>query len=60
MKKIVLTILNLVKSSYGLSMKRIRYVVSLNYEEEIEKMLSLLDINSVKKVLDTKQEKNKK
>ena len=60
MKKIVLAILNLVKSSYGLSMKRIRYVVSLNYEEEIEKMLSLLDINSVKKLLDTKQEKNKK
>lgn len=60
MKKIVLAILNLVKSSYGLSMKRIRYVVSLNYEEEIEKMLSLLDINSVKKLLDTKQEKSKK
>ena len=56
----MLVILNLVKSSYGLSMKRIRYVVSLNYEEEIEKMLSLLDINSVKKLLDTKQEKNKK
>lgn len=60
MKKIVLAVLNLVKSSYGLSMKRIRYVVSLNYEEEIEKMLSLLDIDNVKKLLDTKQEKNKK
>ena len=60
MKKIVLAILNLVKSSYGLSMKRIRYVVSLNYEEEIEKMLSLLDVESIKKFIDLKQEKNKK
>lgn len=41
-------------------MKRIRYVVSLNYEEEIEKMLSLLYIESVKKLIDLKQEKDKK
>ena len=41
-------------------MKRIRYVVSLNYEEEIEKMLSLLDTESVRKLIDLKQEKNKK
>lgn len=60
MKKIVLAILNLVKNSYGLSRKRIRYVVSLNYEEEIEKMLSLLDVESIKKLIDLKQEKNKK
>ena len=60
MKKIVLAVLNLVKSSYGLSMKRIRYVISLNYEEEIEKMLSLLDTESVRKCIDLKEEKNKK
>ncbi|NBJ92191.1 ISAs1 family transposase [bacterium 1xD42-62] len=39
MKKIVLSILSLVKSSYKLSMKKIRYVLSLDYENEIEKML---------------------
>ena len=48
MKKIALSILRLVKESYKISMKRIRYELSLDYEEGIEKMLSLLDINSVK------------
>lgn len=51
MKKIVLAILNLVKESYKISMKRIRYELSLDYENEIEKMLSMLDIESVSKVL---------
>ena len=41
-------------------MRGLVYVVSLNYEEEIEKMLSLLDIESVKRILDSKQGKNKK
>ncbi len=36
MKKIVLSILSLVKSSYKLSMKKIRYVLSLDYENEID------------------------
>lgn len=51
MKKIVLAILNLVKESYKISMKRIRYELSLDYENEIEKMLSMLDIESVKNAL---------
>ena len=53
MKKIALSILRLVKESYKISMKRIRYELSLDYEEGIEKMLSLLDINSVKNALQT-------
>lgn len=51
MKKIALSILNLVKESYKISMKRIRYELSLDYENEIEKMLSMLDMESVKKTL---------
>ncbi len=38
----------MVKESYKISMKRIRYELSLDYEDGIEKMLSLLDIESVK------------
>lgn len=51
MKKIALAILSLVKESYKISMKRIRYELSLDYENEIERMLSMLDIESVKKAL---------
>lgn len=54
MKKIVMSVLKLGKESYGISMKRIRYVLSLNYEEEIEKMLSMLDMESVKKAFESK------
>ena len=54
MKKIVLSILSLVKSSYKLSMKKIRYILSLDYENEIEKMLSMLDVDSIKEALESK------
>ena len=54
MKKIVLSILSLVKSSYKLSMKKIRYVLSLDYENEIERMLSMLDVDSIKEALESK------
>ena len=52
MKKIVLSILKLVKESYKLSMKRIRYELSLDYENGVERMLSMLDIESIKQVLE--------
>lgn len=51
MKKIVMSVLRLVKESYKLSMKRIRYELSLDYENGVEKMLSMLDIDSIKKAL---------
>lgn len=54
MKKIALAILGLVKESYKLSMKRIRYELSLDYENEIEKMLSMLDMDSVSRALESK------
>ena len=52
MKKIVLSILKLVKESYKLSMKRIRYELSLDYENGVERMLSMLDIESIKQALE--------
>ncbi len=55
MKKIALAILGLVKESYKISMKRIRYELSLDYENEIEKMLSMLDMESVQKALYPKE-----
>ena len=41
---------------YVKSMKRIRYELSLDYENEIEKMLSMLDVDSIKKALEPKGE----
>lgn len=60
MKKIVMAILNTVKSSYKLSMKRIRYELSLDYENEAEKLLSLLDIDSIKEALESKGKSSEK
>jgi hypothetical protein len=48
-----LSILRLVRDSYKISMKRIRYDLSLDFENGIEKMLSLLDINSVKSLIES-------
>lgn len=55
MKKTALAILGLVKESYKISMKRIRYELSLDYENEIEKMLSMMDMESVKRALEQKE-----
>ena len=60
MKKIVLSVLNIVKSSYHLSMKRIRYEMSLDYEGEVEKLLSMLDEESIKKALESAENRRKK
>lgn len=60
MKKIVLSILSLVKESYKLSMKRIRYELSLDYENGVEKMLSMLDTESIKHALEPKGKSTKK
>ncbi|WP_455616059.1 hypothetical protein [Eisenbergiella sp.] len=51
MKKIVLSILRLIKESYKISMKRIRYELSLGYENEVERMFAMLDIDTIKEVL---------
>ena len=54
MKKLVLAILGLVKTSYKLSMKRIRYEISLNYEKEVEKIFSMINADNVKELLKSK------
>ena len=54
MKKIVMAMLNTVKASYKLSMKRIRYELSLDYENEVEKLLSMLDMEAIKETLYSK------
>ena len=54
MKKIVMAVLNTVKASYKLSMKRIRYELSLDYENEVEKLLSMLDMEAIKETLYSK------
>ena len=52
MKKIVLAVLGIVKASYKMSMPKIRYLLSLNYEIELEKLLSLLSIDAVGQALE--------
>lgn len=53
MKKIALAVLKLVKESYGLSLKRIRYAISLDYENEVEKIFSMLNTESIKSILES-------
>lgn len=53
MKKVALSILRLVRDSCRISMKRIRYDLSQDFENGIEKMLSLLDIDSIKKLIES-------
>ena len=60
MKKIVMAVLNTVKASYKLSMKRIWYELSLNYENGAERLLSMLDINAVKEALNSKGKSSEK
>ena len=55
MKKIALSILGLVKESYKISMKRIRYELSLDYEKGVESMLSMLGTESIRKALETRE-----
>jgi predicted transposase YbfD/YdcC len=51
MKKIVLAILEIVKSSYKLSMAKIRYKLSLNFEANVQKLLSLLSVEAIENAL---------
>ena len=44
------------KESYKLSMKRIRYELSLDYENGVEKMLSMLSPGSIEKALGLESE----
>lgn len=54
MKKIVMAVLGMVKESYKKSMKMVKYESSLDYENGVEKMLSMLDVESIKRALESK------
>ena len=54
MKKIVMAVLNTVKASYKLSMKRIRYELSLDYENEADRLLSMLSVEAIEEALESK------
>ncbi|MCM1439524.1 MAG: hypothetical protein NC131_10050 [Roseburia sp.] len=53
MKKIVMAIPGLVKESAKKNMKMIRYELSLDYENGVKKILSMLNVESIKKVLES-------
>ncbi len=53
-KKIVMPVLKLVKGFYKTSMKNIRYQLSLDFETGVEKLFSILDIESVRNALNSK------
>ncbi|MGO1820285.1 MAG: ISAs1 family transposase [Senegalia sp. (in: firmicutes)] len=50
-KKIVLTILKTVQTFYNISLKMIRYRLSLDFENEISNLFKLLDVDGLKVVL---------
>jgi predicted transposase YbfD/YdcC len=50
-KKIALSILKIVQISYKISLKRIRYKLSLNYEKEIENIFKMLNSENLKNAL---------
>jgi len=50
-KKIALTILKMVQTFYNVSLKMIRYRLSLDYEDEISNIFKLLDVNGLKTAL---------
>lgn len=51
MKKIVLALLKLVQPMYKMSMKNIRYSLALDFENEVEKIFTVLNVETVEKEL---------
>lgn len=48
MKKAALALLKMIQPLYKISMKNIRYTLSLSFEQEIEKIFSALDVEKVR------------
>ena len=59
MKKAALALIKLVQPMYKMSMKRIRYSLSLDFENDIEKIFSALDVEKVTKVLIENDKRNR-
>ena len=51
LRKIVLSILNIVKPNYNKSLKRIRFALSLNFEKYIEDLFKLLNTDAIEEFL---------
>ena len=54
-KRNVLTMLQLVKDYYKISMSRLRYRISLDFEEEVAKIFELLDVELLRKAYENKE-----
>lgn len=50
-KRIALSILKLVQQVYNMSLSKIRYSLSLDFENEISKIFSLIDTNQIKNMM---------
>lgn len=47
LKKVVMGLLKMVKGLYKLSLNKIRYTLALDFEEEIKRVLSMLDVKNI-------------
>jgi len=47
LKKVAMGLLKMVKSLYKLSLNKIRYTLALDFENEIKKVFSVLDVKNI-------------
>ena len=55
LRRIALNIIKIIQCFYNKSLKLIRYMISMNTEEELEKIFKTLNTNQIKSMLDNKQ-----
>lgn len=55
LRRITLNIIKIIQCFYNKSLKLIRYMISMNTEEELEKIFKTLNTNQIKSMLDNKQ-----
>lgn len=55
LRRIALNIIKIIQCFYNKSLKLIRYMISINTEEELEKIFKTLNTNQIKSMLDDKQ-----
>lgn len=52
LRRIALNIIKLVQCFYNISLKLIRYKISMNTEEELEKIFKTINIDKIKSMLE--------
>lgn len=55
LRRIALNIIKIIQCFYNKSLKLIRYMISMNTEEELEKIFKTLNTNQIKSMLENKQ-----